>query len=249
MKKPALLLSLFMVLLALPAQAEMIINDHFDGSSLDPAWNIAMSSNTSGWNYQVSESQIKVNQINVGSGTGVVNLSQQFNPIDDFNAEFGFNWEMPNANTIQFFGIGLFDSSHNRISGIYCDDSWLGGLAQKTVTYGGGSSHSHHGGLPLNGSGTASIVRENGVVSFYWNNTFLTSHTLLNHITSLELMFRYNPYGGASQMGTMNVDYVTLEGEPVDLSATPEPGTMMLLGSALGLGAWWQRRRKRNKQS
>jgi hypothetical protein len=243
MKKPALLLSLFMVLLTLPAQAEMIVNDHFDGSDIDSSWNITMSSNTTGWDYQMQDSQLKVNQIGINSTStrGEIYLSQQFNPIDDFEAEISLSWEMPNASTAQILGIGLFDSDHNRISGIYFDDSWYSQSGVITANF-GGTTHAHYGGLPLNGSATASIIRKDGVLSYFWDGSLLTSKSILDYAASLEILFvRYPQSNG----GKMNIDYVTLEGDPVDLSATPEPGTMMLLGSALGLGAWWQRRRKR----
>jgi hypothetical protein len=246
MKKPALLLCVFLALQVLPANAAMIVDDHFEGSGIDSAWDITLGSNTSGWDYQVQDSLLKVNQLIPTSDRARTNvsLSQNFGPIGDFNAEFGFSWEGSSLDLAPYFGIYLYDSEQNRISGIATGDSRSRCLDFKTVAY--GDSETQQGGfLPLAGSGTASMVRENGVVSYYWDDILLASHNLLNQATTLELTFGFRYSSGLYEMGTASVDYVTLEGDPVDLSATPEPGTMMLLGSALGLSAWWQRRRKK----
>jgi hypothetical protein len=245
MKKPALLLCVFLALQVLPANAEMIVNDHFDGSSLDPSWNVRMTPNTSGWNYNVQNSQINVNQISTNSSSywGQVYLSQQINPIDDFNAEIGLSWNEPNQDTIMYVGMWLYDTDYNVISANYFNDAWLGGYGKPHATF--GDSVSRHWDLPLSGSATASMIREDGIVNYYWDGILLNSKQLLKEAAYFEIGFGYHPAGGGSPMGNMNVDYVTLEGNPVDINATPEPGTMMLLGSALGLGAWWQRRRKR----
>jgi type 1 fimbria pilin len=254
MKKPALLLSLLMVLLTLPAQAEMIVNDHFEGSSLDPAWNVSTTPNTSGWNYSVQGSQIKTDNIGTKSSAdwGRVYLSQRFDPIDDFNAQVGLSWESPNLDSIQGVGIALYNEDRSElISGVFYLDGWVGGYGGRWWAFGDQPDDYHYNPdpLPLNGSGTASMVRENGLVNISWNGSLLASAERLAQAAILELSFHYHPWYGQSPMGTMSVDYVTLEGDPVDLSATPEPGTMMLLGSALGLGAWWQMRRRRNKQA
>lgn len=242
MKKPALLLCAILTLLVFPAHAAMIVNDHFDGDSLSSSWAVSYAWGATGWDYAVTDGQLSVYEIDDTSLWGVANLTQEFDPIDDFEAEFQFSWSEESITEKRVFGIILLDSDYNRISGIFGHDASTSRIGEIATVNDGSYTYHTDLTLPLEGSGTAKIVRENGVANYYWDDVLIQTETLLTQAAAFQLTF-YGYDGG--QLGEVDVDYVTLESGPEGPSATPEPGTMVLLGSALGLGALIKRRRKK----
>lgn len=255
MKKAALLLASILVLLAFPAQAAMIVNDHFDDGSLDPAWNATPILNANGWTYQESGTNLTVTDIDpinspVPSGSisnwAVIQLSRSFDPVSDFYLDFDLSWDegVGGINSIQKLEVQVIGGQGSLVA-------WAGYYDNYNFRHGfraaGGALPSPYASdnwiLP-NGNANVDIVRDNGALNIFWNDSLFWSGFSDVLVQEVLVNFGYYPYRGAT-IGSLSVDQVKLES--TDLSATPEPGTMVLLGSALGLGAWWQRRRKRNK--
>lgn len=110
-----------------PIWAVMVVNDHFDDGTLDPAWSVNFQS-ASGWSSSESGTNLTVTDItpiSTGSWSKVI-LSQTFTPLTDFKVDFDFFWDSDgDIQAIQKLEISLLDSGNNSISYAGYSDNWV----------------------------------------------------------------------------------------------------------------------------
>ncbi len=255
MKKPALLFCMLLLLLSLPAQAAMIVNDHFDDGVLAPAWNATPRDNAKAWTYQESGTNLTVTDIEptnapVPSGVmanwAIYQLSRSFDPISNFHLDFDISWNEGSGgnSAMQRVAVQLGDGQGNKIAWAGYYDNWNTMHGSRAARGYPTDQSVQDWAIPPNGSASIDIIRTNGELSIFWNDSLFLSTFNDILVGEIFINFGYYPLSGAT-FGSLSVDQVKLESS--DLSAAPEPATLVLLGSALGLGGWWQRRRKRNK--
>lgn len=102
MMKKIILLSFMSILIlgiAMPVKAILILEDHFNNGTLDPAWSITFQDAT-GWDYTESGTNLTVTDIDPtvvnpsdGGTWARVILSQDFTPLTDFDVDFHISWE------------------------------------------------------------------------------------------------------------------------------------------------------------
>ncbi|MEW6535416.1 MAG: PEP-CTERM sorting domain-containing protein [Candidatus Auribacterota bacterium] len=223
--------------------AATVINDDFNGSSLDPAWDVSFIGNIKSpyWNYSVSGGKLAVydlyNDIWYPDGYATytqVTLSQEFPAMSDFNLTVNFAWNQDSNVDAGFMFIILPEIT---MSGYR--DVWNNAPGQiESLDLDTGEKYIGPRTLPYNDSVEIEISRVNDILSFRWDNVLIyeyTDDTPLDKLT-INLYFKaMNLSGVYTAYGTQYIDSVILEGTLLNPpAAIPEPVTVisMLIGCA-----------------
>ena len=232
----AVLLVLYLHISVLPVRATIVVDDHFNNDSLDPAWSI-ICINADGWAYTESGTTLNVTDItptvinpDSGGTLAEVVLSRNFSPLTDFHADFDFSWDSANSiQAMQNVYIRLYDADDNLISFAGYNDAWVAHRGGQSAGAGEGRYFSNNDTLSYNGSASVDIDRAGSNITVSWNGVDLISGEDDNPLCGIDVHFMYYAYsgsGGPSFFGTESIDLVKIEGTPV-----PLPCTMLLFGS------------------
>jgi hypothetical protein len=186
----SLFVSIAVLSLFSPAQATVILEDHFNDGVLDPAWSVT-TEYVNHWSYSESGTRLTVTDIDpsiISTSTwSRVILSRSFSSLNDFGVDFNFSWDSEGRNDLyQNVYITLYDKTYEPL-----DQSWRW-MSPNTIAYGGyqdpwnvngqpvasvrGNQMPDPGAiLPLTGSASIHISRVDGYLEFYWDNNLLIS--------------------------------------------------------------------------
>jgi hypothetical protein len=215
-----------------PAQAIIVVDDHFDDGVLDPAWLINFQGAT-GWTYSESGTNLTVTDIApavVNSGNSQswarVILSHSFTPLTDFHVKFDFSWDSGgNVRAMQVLDISLYDPDDHFVAACAYYDAWISKAGQKYAEM----EDDYLLGSSLKHAGTASIdiSRLGSNTTISWNGSTLFSGVTSDPISKVLLTFMYYPYRGISYFGTLPVDLVRIEGTPIykEITIDIKPGS------------------------
>jgi hypothetical protein len=215
-----------------PAQAIVVIDDHFDNWYLDPAWSINFQG-AEGWTWSVYGTKLYVTDIApsvVNSGTNgpwaSVILSQSFTPLADFHVKFDFSWNSEGTyRAMQVLDISLYDPDDNFVAAGAYYDGWVGKVGQTYAEIEGnyllGSS------LKLAGTASIDISRLGSNTTISWNGSTVFSGVVSDPISKVLVTFMYYPYRSLSYLGVLSVDLVKVEGTPIfkKISIDIKPGS------------------------
>ncbi len=215
------------LLATLSANADVLVNDHFDDGILDPAWQVDFQ-DAHAWTYEESGTNLTVTDIDPevvnpsgGGPWAVVSLSRAFSATDDFHVDFDFSWDCEGNDTaMQRLTISLLDGSGGTVAAAGLLDSWISARPCQWVLI-GASSHCEADELPHSGVASVDIDRADDQVAILWNGTPILSDVLSTPIESVKIIFSFYACSQPmySTFGPESLDQVSIEGTPTPVEA------------------------------
>jgi hypothetical protein len=239
---------------AMPVKADIVVDDDFNSSSIDAAWDISfynMKKGEKDWEYLLDRSNLVVTEIKDRSADiqwSAVTLSQTFNPLTDFNVDIDFSWDLMQGkrkkrNAVQRFYVNLYDTGNKRIASVGYKDTSLNKTGNKVVLLSDGSfTAKAHGS---NGKESVNLQRNGDTLDVYWNDVNVLSGTSSGDLGRIDVLFTYSKkrnQGVSSYFGTESVDSIR-----VSAPVVPEPvsSVLFIAGGALLAGrSYYKRSRK-----
>jgi len=235
----------------MPVSADIAVDDDFNASSIDAAWNISffnMKKGEKDWNYLLDRSNLVVKKINDRSDDiqwSAVILSQTFNPLTDFNVDIDFSWDIMQGkrkkrNAVQRFYVNLYDTGNSLISSVGYKDTSINRTGDKVVLLKDGSfTAKAHGS---NGKESINLQRNGDALDVYWNDVNVLSGTSSGDLGRIDVLFTYSKkrrQGVSSYFGTESIDSIR-----VSAPVVPEPvsSVLFVVGGALLAGRLYYKR-------
>lgn len=227
--------AVFLFFLSLtPVQADMMY-DHFDGTTLNPAWSVSLV-NASGFSYSVSSSNLIVTDIiPIKEGSwSTVRLSQNIEPLNDFIFNFVFSWDSEDSPAaMQKILLCLYENN-NLVAKVGYVDPWLLREGSKYALAGDSLYPTKTDHLPYSGNASVDILRTDGQIDILWDDIDLLTGMSIAPINNIVLEFSYFGYSPSvigRDRSFFGAESVNLISDP--LPSVPEPSTIMLLGFGL----------------
>jgi hypothetical protein len=203
-----------------------VIDDRFGGNM--NGWTVDLIEATD-WDYHFSiYSGLVVTNItptivntNVGGEWAIVRLTKTFKELSDFQLEASLGWDSGGDYlALQAVEVILYDKNDNR-TGIFAGyhDNWpdQAGIGTAMVDneppYNPWESQNK---LPFTGNADIDIVRNDGVVEIFWDNTKVVEGNISTPISKVSLQFAYYAWdwtGGSTYFWKENVSSVKISGE------------------------------------
>jgi len=192
-----------------------VISDHFDDSTLDPAWSINFYQAT-GWSYTESGTTLNVTDIaSTEPGWAFVSLKQDFTPLSDFNIDFWFSWDSEGSTRAMQNVLVQVYGQTGKITAAGYSDGWIPNYGAKYGEIGGTSIDTGPDSLPGSGSALVNISRTGNVIEILWDGVLLLSGASDDFVSRIELVFSYRVFdeGGISSFfGNEAIDLINVEG-------------------------------------
>ena len=213
------------------ASPVIVISDHFDDGTLDPAWSINFYQAT-GWSYTESGTTLNVTDIAATEpGWAFVSLKQDFTPLSDFNIDFWFSWDSEGSTRAMQNVLVQVYGQTDKIAAGY-SDGWIPNYGAKYGEIGSTSIDTGPDSLPGSGSALVNISRTGNVIDILWDGDLLLSGTSDDLVSRVALAFSYRVYdegGITSFFGNEAIDFINVEGTIV---TTPLSGWVWMDGSS-----------------
>ncbi len=237
------------IFFVLPVQGSFELYDHFDDGFLDVDWDIIFNE-SGGWTYNESGTDLNITNIvdpSRDNNWADVILSQTFTPLDDFQVNFNFSWDSEGyKRATQKVLIRLYDTGDNIISRAGYVDAWLDARGKISAFAGENLLDSSRNSLPLSGSASVFIVREDSNIDVFWDEDKVVSGIYNVPLARVDVVISYhkkrNNDGVSSFFGNESVDLVSVEGVP---PVIPEPMSYLLFiagGVILGLRCYMNKK-------
>lgn len=213
----------------------IVLHDHFDDGTLDPAWSISFKKVTA-WSYRENGTFLNVTDMaTTGSGWASVNLTRYLTtPLSNFNIDFKFSWDSESGlRAMQNVLVQAYAQDGTKITEAGYSDGWLGAEGAKYGLIGGALIDTGPNSVASPGSASVNIHRTGNVIEILWNGSLLISGIESNPVHRVDLVFSHHVNaepGETSFFGTEAVDLVRVEGTA---PAVPEPTTILLLSTGM----------------
>ena len=198
---------------AVSGQAETVVYDHFEGSTLNPAWAVTLDEATD-WSYEVALSKLMVRDIQYNPGyTGwaSVILSQEFDAVGDLGFTAQIGWDTGTTLTaMQGLLVALIDTTGQHViwaSYYDASTSEAGGIGVGI----GSSQYTGPRNLPDQGEAAIGIQRAGGAVTIYWDGGEVLTGAADAPIVALEIWLVAGSWVAAT-FGDLSLDMISLEG-------------------------------------
>lgn len=213
------------MLCAAPALGAGFMDD-FEGGALSPEWKVSFEGAT-GWQHAAANSNLVVTDVEMSEygAWGEVALSRDASFRDEFEVELDFSWDGEQSDWAQQqLWVQLLDGEGESIvrAGYY--DGWSYWRGAKFVEFRDGPLRTWQPGqLPTRGWGKVNLIRENGVISFLWDEQVLYTQEDEAPVETLRVGFGHYRDDHRSFFGSEYVDRVAI---------VPEPASLCLMGLA-----------------
>jgi hypothetical protein len=208
-----------------------VLEDDFDGDSLDPAWSIEML-NCTGWTHTVGGSRLTVSDIQPAEWPTVpepnkqsyVRLSRTFpEPLADFHLEARIGWDSEDRlEALQALMVWAYGHARHVIADEHYGDMWLqfrGARMGSVGRYGQSCRYVNSGRdtLPDKGTAELTIERVGDRVTAHWDGHELLRGISTDPLAELVIGFLWTVHAGAdgkSSFGTEWIDSIRVTGTP-----------------------------------
>jgi hypothetical protein len=239
----------------MPVSADIAVDDDFNSSSIDTAWDISffnMKKGEKDWKYLLDRSNLVVKKIKDRGHDiqwSAVILSQTFDPLTDFNVDIDFSWDITHGNrkkrnAVQRFYVNLYDTGNSLISSVGYKDTSINRTGNKVVLLRDGSfTAKAHGS---NGKESINLLRNGNALEVYWNDENVLSGTSSGDLGRIDVLFTYSKkrhQGVSSYFGTESVDSIR-----VSAPVVPEPvsSVLFIVGGAFLAGRLYCKRNRKH---
>ena len=207
----------------LAVATNIVINDHFDDSTLDSAWSTSFDQVT-GWYYTESGTTLNVTDITTtGSGWTSVNLTQYITPLSDFNINFEFSWDSENdVKAMQNVLVQAYRQDGTKIAEAGYSDGWIDSEGAKYGMIGGNIIDTGPNSVESYGSAIVNITRTGNDIEILWNGATLISGNSSDLLYRVDLVFSHHVIAD-SFFGNETVDLIKVEGS--SYAPDPDPAT------------------------
>jgi hypothetical protein len=209
----------------------LVLEDDFDGDSLDSAWSVEML-NCTGWTHAVGGSRLTVSDIQPAEWPTVsepnkqsyVRLSRTIpEPLADFHLEARIGWESEDRlDALQALMVSAYGPARHVIADAHYGDMWLqfrGARMGSVGRYGQSSRYVNSGRdtLPDKGTAALTVERVGDRVTAYWDGHEFMRGISTDPLAELVIGFLWTVHAGAdgkSSFGNEWIDSIRVTGTP-----------------------------------
>ncbi len=205
-------------LFTLMAQADdLVLADHFDDGTLDPAWEIEFS-NADGWTFAESGSNLTVSAIDhvEPNEWSRVQLSQSVDPLDDFRLVASIHWaSLSQPQVMQYLRILAYDGTDQWVAIAYFWDAWFDWRGTLGGCLSGACQDPGHSVAPFDGTALLEIERVGSDTTVRIDGTLILQNNSDEPVERVGIEFGFYPRdvgggGVASLFGTEAIDFIEL---------------------------------------